>query len=183
MAACSRIRPSKPRSRRKRRVLSILVVTTAALVLGAFAFTKWRFSQVHETTDNAQVDGHITIISPRVQAFVAQVRVDDNQRVKQGDTLVVLDDRDLRVKEAQARADFASALAAAGPPAPARSTRRSSCSRTRVWSRPRRSRAGRSTRSPSPARRPSRSGPRAAGPGSRVTRTRRASRLARSCSS
>jgi membrane fusion protein (multidrug efflux system) len=58
---------------RKRRVLPIIVVTTAALVLGAFAFTKWRFSQVHETTDNAQVDGHITIISPRVQAFVAQV--------------------------------------------------------------------------------------------------------------
>ena len=49
---------------------------------------------MHETTDNAQVDGHITVISPRVQAFVAQVRVDDNQQVKQGDTLVVLDDRD-----------------------------------------------------------------------------------------
>ena len=38
---------------RKRRVLPIIVVTTAALVLGAFAVTKWRFSQVHETTLSA----------------------------------------------------------------------------------------------------------------------------------
>src|SRR5262245_1363778 len=99
---------------RKRRVLPIILAATAALVLGAFAVNKWRFSKVHETTDNAQVDGHITVISPRVQAFVSQVRVEDNQRVNQGDTLVLLDDRDLRVREDQAKADLASALAAAG---------------------------------------------------------------------
>jgi membrane fusion protein (multidrug efflux system) len=99
---------------RRRRVLPIILATTAALALGAFAFAKWRFARVHVTTDNAQVDGHITVISPRVQAFVSQVRVDDNQRVNQGDTLVVLDDRDLRVREDQAKADLASAIAAAG---------------------------------------------------------------------
>ncbi len=99
---------------RRRRVLPIILATTATLALGAFAFAKWRFARVHVTTDNAQVDGHITVISPRVQAFVSQVRVDDNQRVNEGDTLVVLDDRDLRVREDQAKADLASAIAAAG---------------------------------------------------------------------
>ena len=74
------------------------------------------------STDNAQVDGHITPIAPKVQAFVARVLVDDNQHVKAGDTLVVLDDRDLKVRLQQAEADLASARAATagGGRAPAR---------------------------------------------------------------
>jgi membrane fusion protein (multidrug efflux system) len=64
------------------------------------------------TTDNAQVEGRITPIASRVQAFVAEVRVDDDQRVRAGDTLLVLDDRDLRLRLTQAEAEQAAAQAA-----------------------------------------------------------------------
>ena len=53
-------------------------------------------------------------VAPKLQAFVTEVRVVENQAVKAGDTLVVLDARDLDAKIAQARADLAAALAMVG---------------------------------------------------------------------
>ena len=52
---------------------------------------KYLYCRTHVSTDNAQVDGHITPIAPKVQAFVDPVLVDDNQPVHYGDTLVILD--------------------------------------------------------------------------------------------
>jgi membrane fusion protein (multidrug efflux system) len=63
------------------------------------------------TTDNAQIEGRITPIASRVQAFVTQVRVEDNQAVMAGDTLVVLDTRDLSLRLQEAEADVAAARA------------------------------------------------------------------------
>jgi membrane fusion protein (multidrug efflux system) len=60
------------------------------------------------------VDGHITIIAPRISAFVKRVLVDDNQHVNTGDTLVQLDERDLRVRLDQAEAELRTAQAAVG---------------------------------------------------------------------
>ena len=57
------------------------------------------------------MDGHLLPILPKVGGFVAQVRVEENQPVKAGDTLVVLDDRELRAKLAQSEADLAALLA------------------------------------------------------------------------
>jgi membrane fusion protein, multidrug efflux system len=88
-----------------------LVVAVAALAWGIKTVLHARH---HVTSDNAQVDGHITQIAPKVQAFVERVFVDDNQRVKEGDTLVVLDTRDLSLRLAQAQADLSSAAAAVG---------------------------------------------------------------------
>src|SRR3989449_10513938 len=48
---------------------------------------------------------------PKVGGFVTEIRVDENQRVRVGDTLIVLDDRDYKVRLAQAEADLAVALA------------------------------------------------------------------------
>ena len=98
----------------RRRFIPFVILGSVTLVLAVIGFNRWRFGRVHVSTDNAQLDGHITVIAPKVQAFVSSVRVDDNQHVKEGDTLVVLDDRDLRVREAQVEADLANALAAAG---------------------------------------------------------------------
>ena len=72
-----------------------------------FGVRKWWFSRSHVSTDNAQVDGHIVPILPKVGGFVAEVRVEENHSVKAGDTLVVLDDRDLRARLAQTEADLA----------------------------------------------------------------------------
>ena len=57
------------------------------------------------------MDGHIIPILPKVGGFVAEVRVQENQSVKAGDTLVVLDDRDFRARLAQTEADLAALLA------------------------------------------------------------------------
>src|SRR5881409_3704407 len=98
----------KPGGRRRTSFVIMGVVLVALAALGA---RRWIFSLSHQSTDDAQVDGHIVPILPKVGGFVAEVRVDENQRVKGGDTLVVLDDRDYKVRLAQAEADLAAALA------------------------------------------------------------------------
>jgi len=100
---------AKPKSSRGR-VFLIMGVILLALV--GFGARRWIYGLSHVSTDNAQVDGHIIPILPKVGGFVTEVRVDENNQVKQGDTLVVLDDRDYRVRLAQADADLGVALAA-----------------------------------------------------------------------
>ena len=87
------------------------VVAVIVLALGIRAV--W-FAVTHVSTDDAQVDGHITPISTRVAGYVVSVRVNENQRVRAGDTLVTLDDRDLRARLAQADADLAALIATVG---------------------------------------------------------------------
>ncbi|HTI06620.1 MAG TPA: HlyD family secretion protein [Gemmatimonadales bacterium] len=110
------IRPSAPtrpaapaKAKSSRRVFIIMGVVLFFLVL--FGARKWWFGRSHVSTDNAQVDGHILPILPKVGGFVAEVRVIENQNVKAGDTLVVLDDRDLRARLQQTEADLAALLA------------------------------------------------------------------------
>jgi membrane fusion protein (multidrug efflux system) len=104
--------PATTRSRRKQ--ITLLIVGILVLALGTWGVRRYLYSRHHVSTDNAQVDGHITIIAPKVPAFIAKVLVDDNQHVKAGDTLVVLDDRELRVKLEQAEADLQDAEASVG---------------------------------------------------------------------
>jgi membrane fusion protein (multidrug efflux system) len=73
------------------------------LLLAAGAFLWWR-SQGHESTDDAQVDGHIVPVSAKISGNVIEVLVNDNQQVKQGQVLVRIDPRDYQVKVDQARA-------------------------------------------------------------------------------
>jgi membrane fusion protein (multidrug efflux system) len=100
----------------RRRPIPAILAIIGVIGLAAWGFHRYRFSLVHVESDNAQVDGHITPVAPKVQAFVSRVLVEENQHVHAGDTLVVLDDRDLRVRLSQAEADLASALASAGSP-------------------------------------------------------------------
>jgi membrane fusion protein (multidrug efflux system) len=81
------------------------------LGLLAFGVRRWWFGRSHVSTDNAQVDGHVVPILPKVGGFVAEVRVQENQSVQAGDTLVVLDDRDYRARLAQTEADLVALLA------------------------------------------------------------------------
>src|SRR5256884_2080384 len=93
----------------KRTVFIIMGVVLLGLV--AVGVRRWIYSLSHVSTDNAQVDGHIIPILPKVGGYVIEVRTDENRSVKAGDTLVVLDDRDYRARLAQAEADLAVALA------------------------------------------------------------------------
>src|SRR5256714_4366287 len=93
----------------KRTVFIIMGVVLLGLV--AVGVRRWIYGLSHVSTDNAQVDGHIIPILPKVGGYVVEVRTDENRQVKAGDTLVVLDDRDYRARLAQAEADLAVALA------------------------------------------------------------------------
>ena len=67
-----------------------------------------------ETTDNAYVHSDISIVSAKVSAYVQEVRVAENQEVRAGDVLLVLDDQDFRAKVAEAEAAVAAQKAAFG---------------------------------------------------------------------
>src|SRR6266446_10086436 len=97
--------PAKKSRTRLRVGIGLAVVVVAALLW-------WLHARKFEDTDDAQVDGYITAVSPRVAGTVARVLVEDNQTVKQGDLLVELDTADLEVALAQARAAVAQAEAA-----------------------------------------------------------------------
>jgi membrane fusion protein (multidrug efflux system) len=96
----------KPKRRRAR--LIALIVLLPLLVVGYFL---WRYFGTYESTDDAQIDGHIHAISARISGYVNQVLVEDQQIVKAGDPLVVIDSRDFDVAVAKAEADVADAKA------------------------------------------------------------------------
>jgi membrane fusion protein (multidrug efflux system) len=99
---------------KSRRPIVLGVVTLAALALIAFGVRHLMFTRHHVSTDDAQVEGHIIPILPRVAGYVATVDVNENQSVRAGQTLVTIDPRDLRSRLAQAESDLAVALATAG---------------------------------------------------------------------
>ena len=101
--------PAAPPKSSRRTVFLIMGVILLGLVI--FGARKWWFGRSHVSTDNAQVDGHIVPVLPKVGGYVAEVRVAENQSVKAGDTLVVIDDRDYRSRLAQTDADLAALLA------------------------------------------------------------------------
>src|SRR5436190_20119926 len=100
---------SVPPPRRKPTALVVGVLIALALVV--WGVRHLMFARVHVSTDNAQIQGDIVPVLPRVSGFVAEVRVIENQRVRAGDTLAVLDDRDLAARLAQAEADLRGAEA------------------------------------------------------------------------
>src|ERR1700746_3363667 len=77
------------------------------LVLLVLLISLFLYYHDRESTDDAQVDGHITQISSKVYGRVGEVLVNDNQQVKAGQTLVKLDPRDLRAAVDQAKAQLA----------------------------------------------------------------------------
>lgn len=94
----------KPKSKRFAIVFGLLV-----LVGGTYGVIKYMHAQKHEETDDAQVESLISPVIPRVAGYIKEVRVTDNQIVKKGDTLVILDDRDFTIKVEEAEAALASA--------------------------------------------------------------------------
>ena len=83
------------------------------LIIGGawFGISKYFHSLHHEETDDAQVSADIIPVIPHVAGYVKRVLVTDNQEVKAGDTLLVLDDRDYKVKVDEAEAALETAKA------------------------------------------------------------------------
>jgi membrane fusion protein, multidrug efflux system len=102
--------PSEFFRRRPRARLALLVAAIILLVGGFFA---WRYFSSYESTDDAEVDGHLMPLSARISGYVLKVNVDDNQSVHAGDVLVEIDPRDYQVAVDQAGAETANAEATA----------------------------------------------------------------------
>src|SRR6185369_17879683 len=88
-----------------------LIVAVLLVIIGGIVV--WRYYAVRESTDDAQIDGHITPISARVSGTVTAVKFNDNQLVNAGDVLVQLDQRDYEVALERAQADLGEAQATA----------------------------------------------------------------------
>ncbi len=84
-------------------VLALIVVLGGVIWIGTLFFD---FSG-SIATNNAQVDADITEVTARVSGFVKEVRFDAYSLVQEGDTLVLLDDEEFRIKLDQAEADLA----------------------------------------------------------------------------
>ncbi|HEV7673024.1 MAG TPA: HlyD family secretion protein [Candidatus Angelobacter sp.] len=87
----------------------LIAAVVILLLIGGFFI--WRYYSVRESTDDAQIDGHINPISPRVTGTVVRVLHDDNEVVQAGTLLVELDPKDYQVAVDRARADLANAQA------------------------------------------------------------------------
>lgn len=94
---------------KKRSKAFLIVLILLVLGGGAFGITKYQHAKHYEDTDDAQVAANISPVIPRVSGYVSEVRVTDNQQVKKGDTLIVMDDRDLKIKLEQAEAALTNA--------------------------------------------------------------------------
>ena len=92
----------------------LLIIAAVLIIGGFFGIRGWIHGQHHETTDNAQLDATITSVRSAVSGFVKEVRFEDNQRVKKGDTLVIIDSNDFVAKVMQAKAMLQSAEAQTG---------------------------------------------------------------------
>lgn len=96
--------------KKKSKIFAIVLITLVILG-GWFGISKYQYNLHHEDTDDAQIEANISPVIPRVAGFVKEVRVKDNQMVQKGDTLLILDDRDLAIKVQQSEASLATAEA------------------------------------------------------------------------
>jgi membrane fusion protein (multidrug efflux system) len=93
----------------KREIRFVLLALLVVAIIVSIPI--YSYYAARESTDDAQVDGHLIPISPRVAGTVLEVLVNDNQQVKAGQVLVKLDPADYQVALAQAQAQLATAQA------------------------------------------------------------------------
>src|SRR5208337_1632894 len=90
--------------------IAIIIAVVVLLVVGFFVY---RYVTSYESTDDAQVDGHINSVSARITGHVIKLNVLDNQSVAAGTVLVEIDPADYQVAYERAKADYDSAVAVA----------------------------------------------------------------------
>ena len=90
---------------KKRYVTSAIIIVIIVLIGIVYVD-----SLLYQSTDDAYVEAHLAQIAPRVGGQVVEVYINDNQRLKEGDTVIKIDDTDFKVKLAQAEANYQRAL-------------------------------------------------------------------------
>jgi membrane fusion protein (multidrug efflux system) len=88
-----------------------LAVAVALFAGGRYGYDYWTTGRYLVTTDDAYVDAHSALISPKVSGYISEVLVNDNQTVKAGQVIARIDPRDYQTALDQARANVAAAQA------------------------------------------------------------------------
>ena len=96
---------------RSRKILSYIISFVVIAAAAVWVCSRFVHPGRVEFTDNAQVRRQIVPINSRVQGYIKEIRFAEYESVRKGDTLVIIDDADMRLRVAQARADYANALA------------------------------------------------------------------------
>lgn len=105
--------PIRTRSSRSVRTLILGMILLAGGVAAAYYLNRYiTHGQYIVSTDNAYVKADSTIVAPRISGYISEVVVGDNERIRSGQTLARIDDRDYQVALDQARANVAGASAA-----------------------------------------------------------------------
>ncbi len=99
-----------PQKQTKARLFLVVAIAGIGATLGY----RWYQAQHYVSTDNAQIEGRIVPMAPRVAGYVKALNISDNQMVKAGEMLVKIDDRDYLARLQQADAELAIAIANAG---------------------------------------------------------------------
>jgi membrane fusion protein (multidrug efflux system) len=91
--------------------LRLVALAVALAIAAAVAPFAWNYLQSYESTDDAQIDGHIDPLSSRIDGTIVAVHVEDDDRVKAGELIAEIDPRDYQVavEQASARLDYAQA--------------------------------------------------------------------------
>ncbi len=100
--------------KKKTNKVRIVILGVVVLIAAFFGVRAWMDAKHHESTDNAQLDATIISVRSAVSGFVTDVRFAENQLVKKGDTLAIIDDKDYKAKVMQARAMLQSAESQSG---------------------------------------------------------------------
>ncbi len=101
----------RPSRRAIRRAAFGLALAIGVAVAGDYGYDYLKTGRYLESTDDAYVKADSTIIAPKVSGYIAKVLVSDNERVRAGQTLAEIDDRDFKTALEQAKADVAAAEA------------------------------------------------------------------------
>ena len=103
-------------SRRRigRRILGALALLALAAALLTVGVRVWNYLDTYESTDDAQIDGHVAPVSARIEGTIAHVYVQDTESVKAGDLIAQIDPRDAQTALASARANLEQARAQLG---------------------------------------------------------------------
>jgi membrane fusion protein (multidrug efflux system) len=96
---------------KKRNFTPLIILGILAIAGSIYGYRTYTYNQTYETTDNAQIDGNISPVLPRIAGYITELHAKENQKVTAGDLLVKLDDRELIVKVEQAEAALQNAIA------------------------------------------------------------------------
>jgi len=107
----SKAPPHVPVRNKLRRAALALALLAGTAAIAYYGHDYWTNGRYLETTDDAYVKADSTIVAPKVSGYIATVLVGDNEKVKAGQVLARIDDRDFRAALDQARADVAAAEA------------------------------------------------------------------------